>query len=76
MSSRDKEILRADEQWLRAHLDLDIVTLDRLMHSDSRIVGADGSIWDKTRALTSFREDALNWDIAEISDLIVRLYGS
>ena len=26
--------------------------------------------------LTSYREDARNWDIAEISDLSVRIYGS
>ena len=34
MSSREKQILKAEEQGLQAHLDLDIVTLDRLMHSD------------------------------------------
>ncbi len=76
MSSREKEILRAEEEWLQAHLDLDIAALDRLMHSDYRIVKADGTIWDKARALASYKKDARNWDITEISDLSVRLFGS
>lgn len=76
MSSREKEIVRLEEQWLQAHLHLDIAALDDLMHPDYRIVKPDGSIWDKTEALVSYRDDSRNWDIAEISDLSVRLYAS
>jgi hypothetical protein len=76
VDSKEEQIIRSEELWLQAHLDLDLDQLDTLMHPDYQIVRPDGSIWKKSRALKSYREDKRSWKLAEISELVIRVYYS
>ena len=76
MSSREEQVIQGEKLWLQTHLDLDIDELDKLMHQDYQSVRPDGTIWDKSRALKSYREDGRMWDLAEVSELDIRVYSS
>lgn len=69
------EVMAVEEAWTLAHLETDVVALDRLMHKDYTIIKPDGSVWDKETALASYVPRIRDWTEAYSSDHQVGIYG-
>ena len=69
------EVMAAEEAWTLAHLETDVVALDRLMHRDYTIIKSDGAVWDKETALASYVPGKRDWTEVGSSDHQVRIYG-
>lgn len=76
--SRDQkviaEIMAAEGAWVQAHLDLDLVTLDRIMADEYLAVGSNGELIDKQQTLASYGSGLRHWEVAEGSDYVVYVY--
>ena len=70
-----EEVMEAEKDWTQAHLDTDVMALDRLMHRDYTIIKPDGSVWGKEKALASYVPGKRDWIEAGSSDHMVRIYG-
>jgi ketosteroid isomerase-like protein len=72
-----EEVLRAEREWVSAHLRLDVPVLERLMASDYVQIDGSGSgrLVDKSEVLASFRSGERNWAEAHSDDHRVRVYG-
>lgn len=68
------EVIRAEQAWLQAHLEMDLVHLETLMHPDYTRIQPDGAVWDKTRTLASYQGGKRHWSEASIDQLDVRIY--
>ena len=75
MEPSAKEVLRAEREWLSAHLRLDVLALERLMAPDYVQIDGAGRIVDKEEVLASFRSGERNWAEAHSDDHGVRVYG-
>ena len=71
-----EQILLAEREWLLAHLQLDILALDRLMDSDYLQIDARGEAVGKEQVLASFRSGERHWTEAHSDEHHVRVYGS
>lgn len=69
------EVLQVEEEWLKAHLEVDIQALDGLMHEDYQQIKPNGEVWGKREALASFQGGERYWDEAESDQIEVRIYG-
>ncbi len=70
-----EEVLAAEEEWTQAHLETDVVALERLMHPDYTIIKPNGDVWDKEKALASYVPGKRDWSEAGSSQHRVRIYG-
>ncbi|MBA3388438.1 MAG: nuclear transport factor 2 family protein [Rubrobacter sp.] len=70
-----EEVLRAEREWLRAHLQLDVDTLDRLMAPDYFRIDDRGEVLDREEVLASMRSGDRGWDEARSDEHDVRVYG-
>ena len=70
-----RQVLRAEREWLEAHLRLDTATLDRLMSPDYLQVDAAGRCVGKDQVLASLRSGERGWDEARSDEHHVRVYG-
>ena len=70
-----RQVLRAEREWLEAHLRLDIAALDRLMSPDYVQVDAGGRCVSKDQVLASLRSGERAWDEARSDEHHVRVYG-
>jgi ketosteroid isomerase-like protein len=68
-------ILAAEEALAAAHLTLDLVTIDRLLHPAYIIVQLGGTIEDKAQTLASFTTGDRYWELAQSDEMTVRLFG-
>jgi ketosteroid isomerase-like protein len=75
LESSDDEVLRAEREWLSAHLRCDVSELERLMAPDYVQIDASGRVVGREVILASFRSGERNWDEAHSDDHRVRLYG-
>jgi ketosteroid isomerase-like protein len=70
-----EEVTRVAHAWDRAMRTNDAEAIGRFMADDWIIVGADGSIGDKTTFLELVRSGALSHDAMESGEMRVRVYG-
>ena len=70
-----EEVLSAETEWTQAHLETDIIALDRLMHQNYSIIKPNGTVWDKKTALASYIPGKRDWEEAESTDHTVNVYG-
>ncbi len=75
MSKTVSEVLDAERAFLQAHLDCDVVTLDRLMAEEYAQIDSRGRVVRKAEVIASFESGARHWDEARTEDLEVRVYG-
>lgn len=68
------EVMAAEQAWVRAHLDLDLMVLDQIMADDYLAVGLDGELTDKAQTLASYSSGNRHWDVAEGDEYTVHLY--
>ena len=71
-----EEVLRAEREWLSAHLRLDVSALERLMAPDYVQIDGEGRLVDKEDVLSAFRLGGRSWDEAHSDELQVRSYGN
>lgn len=68
-------VSQAEQALAAAHLTLDLVTIDRLLHPNYVIVQPGGIHETKMQTLASLQSGDRHWDLAESNELEVRLYG-
>ena len=71
-----EQVLLAEREWLLAHLQLDVLALDRLMDSDYLQIDARGDAVGKEQVLASFRSGERHWTEAHSDEHDVRVYGN
>jgi ketosteroid isomerase-like protein len=78
MSSRQAEVesvIEAERDWVQAHRDLDLKTLERLMADDYIKIGADGSVIGKAEVLDDYQYSERHWAYAESDQYQIRILG-
>jgi ketosteroid isomerase-like protein len=76
--SREKkvaEVLEAEAQWTRAHLEGDVEAIDHLMHRDYTIISPGGRVVARGEAPSSYVGGGRRWDFAESDQHTVKIYG-
>ena len=71
-----KHIIACEQALARAHLMLDIATIDSLFHPDYVILQPDGSLETKADILQSYRSGQRHWDKAEVTETEVTLHDN
>ncbi len=71
-----EEVLRAEREWLSAHLRLDVPALERLMAPDYVQIDGGGRLVGKEEVLASFRSGGRSWAEAHSDEHGVRVYGN
>jgi ketosteroid isomerase-like protein len=71
---RVRQVIQAEQDWLRAHLQLDVALLDRLMAAEYTQVNSRGALLVKAEVLASFQGDARHWDEAGSDEYRVQIY--
>ena len=74
-SAAAEEVLRAEREWLSAHLRLDVAALDQLMAPDYVQIDGGGRLVGKEEVLASFRSGGRSWTEAHSDEHTVRVYG-
>ncbi|HEV8043669.1 MAG TPA: nuclear transport factor 2 family protein [Rubrobacter sp.] len=75
MEPSTEEVLRAEREWLLAHLRLDVPALEALMAPDYVQVDGGGSVVGREQILDSFRAGERGWTGAHSDEHSVRVYG-
>jgi ketosteroid isomerase-like protein len=71
-----ERVLRAEREWLLAHLRVDVDALDRLMAPDYSQIDDRGRVVGKEQVLASFRSGERAWEEAHSDEHDVRIYGN
>jgi ketosteroid isomerase-like protein len=71
----EKELIDVSHAWDRAMVANDADEIGQYMSDDWTIIGADGSVGDKTTFVELVRSGALTHDVMESHDMNVRVYG-
>ncbi|MCB0165520.1 MAG: nuclear transport factor 2 family protein [Anaerolineae bacterium] len=69
-------VAQAEGKLADAHLQLDLKTIDHLLHPDYVIVQPGGKVETKAEVLASYNTGTRHWDIAQSDQLDIRLYGA
>ncbi len=76
MKPNDVEsIIRAEQELAKAHLTLDIGSIDALLHEDFTNGQPEGKIETKKDLLNSYRTGNRHWNRAEVDELVVKING-
>ncbi|MGH3144506.1 MAG: nuclear transport factor 2 family protein [Rubrobacter sp.] len=75
-SAAAEEVLRAEREWLLAHLRLDVPALEGLMAPDYAQIDSEGSVVGREQVLDSFRSGERGWSEAHSDEHSVRVYGN
>lgn len=68
-------IINAEQELAKAHLTMDLTTMDILLHKDYIIAQPGGRIETKEDVLESYKTGSRHWDKAQTDELEVKLYG-
>jgi ketosteroid isomerase-like protein len=68
-------IINAEHALVKAHVDLDIATIDSLLHEDYVILQQGGKIETKPDVIDSYNSGLRHWEKAKVADLDVNVYG-
>ena len=71
-----ERVLRAEREWLLAHLRLDAQALDRPMAPEYAQIDDRGRIISKEQVLASLRSGERGWEEAHSDEHDVRVYGN
>jgi hypothetical protein len=71
-----EQVIDAEERLARAHLTLDLNTIDSLLHRDYVIIQPNGVIENKDEVLASYRSGNRKWESAAVSQLSVNVFDS
>ena len=68
-------VAQAEHQLAAAHLQLDLKTIEYLLHPDYVIVQPGGKVETKAEVIASYDTGLRHWDTALVDQLDIRLYG-
>lgn len=68
-------VAQAEYQLAEAHLQLDLKTIEHLLHSDYVMIQPGGEVETKAEVLASYNTGTRHWDTAQTDQLDIRLYG-
>ena len=68
-------VVQAEHQLAAAHLQLDLKTIEYLLHPDYVIIQPGGSVETKAEVIASYNTGMRHWDTALVDQLDIRLYG-
>ena len=68
-------VVLAEHQLAAAHLQLDLKTIEHLLHPDYVIVQPGGKVETKAEVIASYNTGTRHWDTAQVDQLDIRLYG-
>ena len=60
-----REVLEVEQEWVEAHRQLDVATLERLMAEDYFVIRSDGSVAGKEEDLASYSTGDRHWEVAQ-----------
>jgi ketosteroid isomerase-like protein len=72
-SQYQREVIAAEQQLAAAHFDLDLQTIDHLLHPEYMILQPGGWIEGKQETLASLRSGERSWVVAQSDQLEVRI---
>lgn len=75
MEVLEEHIAALERSLARAHLDLDVEAIARLLHADYVNLNARGEYESRDDLLASLKEGSRHWDVAESDDMNVRITG-
>jgi ketosteroid isomerase-like protein len=75
-ASAVEQVLRAEREWVLAHLRLDVRALDRLMAPEYAQIDDRGRVVSKERVLASLGSGGRGWEEARSDEHDVRVYGN
>jgi ketosteroid isomerase-like protein len=75
-ASAVEQVLRAEREWLLAHLRLDTAALDRLMAPEYAQIDDRGRIVTREQVLASFGSGERGWEEVRSDEHDVRVYGN
>jgi hypothetical protein len=67
-------LIKAERDLASAHLTMNLIVIDNLLHRDYSIIQAGGKIETKQEVLDSYRSGNRHWDVAEVDELKVQVY--
>ena len=70
-SQYQREVIAAEQRLAAAHLDLDLQTIDHLLHHEYVILQSDGRIEGKRETLASLGGGKRSWEVAQSDQLEV-----
>lgn len=70
------EVLRGERELARAHREMDLATIDRLLHPGYTILQPNGLMEDKETVVASYSEGSRQWDSAAVNDMAVAVSGN
>ena len=68
-------VVQAEHQLAAAHLQLDLKTIEDLLHPDYVIIQPGGKVETKADVLASYHTGTRDWDTAQVDQLDIRLCG-
>lgn len=71
-----QEILKTESEWVEAHRNLDLTTIERIMADSYQKIQSNGSVINKQENLASYSSANRMWENAESDQYIVRIYGN
>ena len=75
LAALTQEVRQVEREWVEAHRQLDVSTLERLMADDYFVIRSDGSVAGKQEDLDSYRAGDRHWEYAEGDQYDIRIYG-
>ena len=67
-------VVQAEHQLAAAHLQLDLKTIEYLLHPDYVIIQPGGRVETKAEVIASYNTGMRHWDTALVDQLDIRLY--
>ena len=69
------EVIEVERRWVKAHLELDIEAIEKILAEDYVQIRADGAVISKEDLLESYRSGKRVWDYADSDQYRLSVYG-
>jgi ketosteroid isomerase-like protein len=70
-----RAVVQAEHQLAAAHLQLDLKTIEHLLHPDYVIIQPGGNVETKAEVIASYTSGTRKWDTALVDQLDIRLHS-
>lgn len=69
------EVIEVERRWVKAHRELDIDAIDKILAEDYMQIRSDGTVIGKEDLLESYRSGKRSWDHADSDQYRLSVYG-
>lgn len=74
-SEKEAEVIEVEQKWVKAHLELDVATLEDMLAEDFIKIQSDGSLAGKSETIDSYRSNERFWDKAVSDQYQLKIIG-